>query len=41
MAEAEVQRHVDAWIFFTKLLKWSIGFLIVLLILLATFLLPH
>jgi stress response protein SCP2 len=41
MVDAELLRHQEAWKGFTRLIKWSIGGIVVLLVLMAAFLLPH
>ena len=37
--DQELQRHMEMWLGFTRLLKWSIGLIVVTLLLLAAWLL--
>jgi Bacterial aa3 type cytochrome c oxidase subunit IV len=37
--DQELQRHEETWLGFTRLLKWSIGVIVVTLLLLAAWLL--
>ncbi|HXY98714.1 MAG TPA: aa3-type cytochrome c oxidase subunit IV [Stellaceae bacterium] len=37
--DQELQRHKDVWIGFTRLLKWAIAAIVVILLLMAFFLL--
>jgi hypothetical protein len=41
MADAELVRHQEAWHLFTRLLKWSIGAITLLLVMMALTLAPH
>jgi len=37
--DRELQRHMDTWLGFTRLLKWSIALIVITLVLMAIFLL--
>ena len=37
--DQELQRHVETWLGFTRLLKWSIALIVIILLLMAGFLL--
>ena len=37
--DQELQRHIDMWLGFTRLLKWSIAGIVITLLLLAAWLL--
>ncbi len=37
--DQELQRHMDTWLGFTRLLKWSIALIVITLVLMAIFLL--
>ena len=38
-ADQELQRHVETWLGFTRLLRWSIAIIVITLFLMAAFLL--
>ena len=37
--DQELQRHMEMWLGFTRLLKWSIALIVIILLLMAAFLL--
>jgi hypothetical protein len=37
--DQELQRHRETWLGFTRLLKWSIALIVIILLLMAAFLL--
>lgn len=37
--DQELQRHVEMWHSFTRMTKWGVGLIVILLLLLAAFLL--